>query len=213
MPVRAVGPGLRLLLSAWCFSCPLPLLKGLVAVAVLLLDAPDHPGPCLSDLPPPAVCQQALGISCPSLRTAKPSLLLAPGFQAVSVSGESFQCHVSKKEPLLLVFALLHALVPCLYSCPTLASPGLAPLLAERSFFVPAALDTSPQPSVGPAPADLTCSPAPSRSVPVVLFVSCSLFRIALHHATVCHPLGNVPINLSRCFPQRRQLHPGGAAW
>lgn len=54
------------------------------------------------------------------------------------MSGEPFQCNISQKEPLLFIFALLHALVPCLYSLLTWPRPSPCRALV---FFVPAALD------------------------------------------------------------------------
>ena len=115
-----------------------------MAVTVLSLDLPQdlallclkpwHPGLRLSDPPPPSSCLPTgpVDLSCPSPWTANPDLpgllqgsnlsvtpyvLLGSGFQAASVSGESFQCHISKMWPLLFIFAanaVVHALIQCL---------------------------------------------------------------------------------------------------
>lgn len=67
--------------------------------------------------------------------------------------------------PLLLIFAtnaVVHALVLCFIPATHWPHTGLA-LLAEHSFFLPAGLVASLQPSIGPASAgDLTGSPDPS---------------------------------------------------
>lgn len=163
-----------------------------MAVKVLSLDLPRglallclkswHSGLHLSDPSPPSSCLPAnpLDLFCPSPWTANPDLpavqgsnlrvipyvLLGSGFQAASVSGESFQCHISKMWPFYSPLGLmqLFMLSSCVFN-PATHWPytGLALLLAEHSFFLPAGLVASLQPSIGPASAgDLTCSPDPS---------------------------------------------------
>lgn len=99
------------------------------------------PGLHLSDPPPPSSCLPVgpADLSCPSPWTANPDLpaaqgsnfsvilyiLLGSGFQAASVSGKSFQCHISKMSPLLCIFAanaVICALILCFYSCNALTS-------------------------------------------------------------------------------------------
>lgn len=69
------------------------------------------------------------------------------------MSGEPFQCNFSQKEPFLFIFALLPALIPCLYSLLT----WLVDVLKEGTAA----------PHASPAPCSpechLTATSSPSR--------------------------------------------------